>query len=137
MARNHNLFISHSWAHGYSYDGLINLINNRPYFIYTNFSVPIDDPIHTNGTNKQLYEAIYNKILRSGVVIILAGVYSSYSKWIDKEINIAKKGFRYPKPILAIEQRGSQRSSRVVIDNADIVVSWNTESIINAIRQLN
>jgi hypothetical protein len=70
------------------------------------------------------------------VIIILAGVYSSYSKWIDKEIQIAKQEFNVVKPIIAIEPRGSQRTSGYVKDNADIVVNWSTESIINAIRQL-
>jgi len=33
-----------------------------------------------------------------GAIIILAGVYATYSKWINKEIAIAQK---YNKPILA------------------------------------
>lgn len=28
----YHLFISHSWAHGDAYDGLITLLNNNPYF---------------------------------------------------------------------------------------------------------
>jgi hypothetical protein len=112
------------------------MLNNRAYFFYNNYSVPQDDPIHTNGTQKQLYQAIYNKIYASGVVIIMAGIYSSYSKWIDNEIYIAKNEFTYPKPILAIEPWGAERTSTVVKENADLIVGWNTESIINGIRQL-
>jgi hypothetical protein len=66
----------------------------------------------------------------------MAGVYSSYSKWIDKEIQIAKKGFTVPKPIIAIEPWGAERTSKIVTDNANIVVGWNTESVVNAIRNL-
>ena len=36
----YNLFISHSWAYGDAYDGLINLLNKRRYFEYRNYSVP-------------------------------------------------------------------------------------------------
>jgi hypothetical protein len=137
MSKIHNLFISHSWAYGDSYDGLIRLLDNRSHFFYQNYSIPQDDPIHTNGTNKQLYDAIYNKIYPCGVIIILAGVYSSYSKWMDKEIQIAKEEFSIPKPIIAIEPWGSVNTSVYVKDNADIIVGWNTESIISAIRELN
>ena len=137
MSKTHNLFISHSWAYGDAYDRLVEMLNSRPYFFYNNYSVPKNDPIHTNGTQKQLYQAIYSKIYGCNVVIIMAGVYSSHSKWIDNEIYIAKKEFTYPKPILAIEPWGSERSSSVVKDSADMVVGWNTESIVNAIRQLN
>ncbi len=137
MATTHNLFISHSWAYGDVYDKLIKMLDNRAYFYYNNYSVPKDDPIHTNGTNKELYAAIYNKIYRSNVVIILAGVYSSHSKWIDNEIYIAKNDFSSPKPIIAIEPWGAEKTSKVVKDSADLIVGWNTESIVDAIRQLN
>jgi ribonuclease HI len=50
------------------------------------------------------------------VIIILAGVYSSYSKWIDKEIKIAKN-FSTPKPILAIEPWASEKTSLIVKNN--------------------
>jgi hypothetical protein len=45
------------------------------------------------------------------VVLILAGVYSSYRKWIDKEIELAQTGFNAPKKIIAIEAWGSERTS--------------------------
>lgn len=136
MSKTHNLFISHSWAYGDAYDKLSIMLQNRPYFFHKDFSIPRYDPIHTNGSDKQLYDAIYNKIYLCGVVIIMAGVYSTYSKWINKEIEIAKKGFSIPKPILAIEPWGSQKTSKIVKDNADLIVGWNTESIISGIRQL-
>jgi hypothetical protein len=135
MANTHKLFISHSWSYSDSYNRLTNLLNNRSHFFYNNHSVPIHDPVHTNGTDKQLYDAIYNKIYGCHVVIIIAGVYSSYSKWIEKEIKIARKEFSIPKPIIAIEPWGAQRTSKIAMDSADIVVGWNTESIVSAIRK--
>lgn len=133
MSKHHHLFISHSWTYGDAYDGLTKLLKSKPYFDYSNYSVPKNDPIHTNGTDKDLKEAIDRKIRPCGVVIILAGVYSTYSKWINKEIDIAQK---YEKPILAIEPWGSERTSTVVKDADDRIVKWNTESIVAAIREL-
>ncbi|MBU2846016.1 molecular chaperone Tir, partial [Acidithiobacillus ferriphilus] len=65
-------------------------------------------------------------------VIILAGVYSTYSSWIKKEIEIAK-GYR--KPIIAVEPWGSERTSQIVKRNANAIVKWQSSSIVSAIRQ--
>lgn len=134
MSKQHNLFISHSWAYGDAYDKLVKMLDSRPYFTYRNYSVPKHDPIHTNGTERELAEAIERKILPCGVIIILCGIYSTHSKWINKEIDIAKK---YNKKILAIEPWASEKTSTVVKNAADKVVKWNTESIVAAIRELN
>lgn len=134
--RTYNLFISHSWTYGDEYERLVNLLRTRPYFVFRDSSVPKNDPLHTNGTDRQLYNAIKNKISPSSAVLILAGVYSTYSKWIDKEIQIAQEGFYAPKPIIAIEPWGSERTSATVKDAADKVVKWNTKSIVTAIREV-
>lgn len=134
--KTYNLFISHSWAYGNQYENLINLLTKRRYFFYRDYSVPKNDPLHTRGTDRALYNAIKNQIRLSSVVLILAGVYASYSKWIDKEIQIAQTEFLTTKPILAIEPWGSQRTSVKVKDAADKIVGWNTESIVSAIREL-
>ena len=134
--RTHNLFISHSWTYSNTYDRLVNLLDARSYFRYRNYSVPQDSQLHTSGTDKALYDAIKNQIAPSGVILILAGVYGTYSEWIGKEIQIAKTEFQTPKPIIAIEPWGSQRTSVVVKNAADKIVGWNTESIVSAIREL-
>ncbi|MDO5968872.1 TIR domain-containing protein [Flavivirga aquimarina] len=134
MTKTHNLFISHSWQYPNAYDSLCNLLNNRDYFYYNNYSVPKDDPVHTNGTDKELTEAIYNRLRLCHVVLILGGVYSTYSKWINKEITIANNKFLIPKPIIGIKPRGQVNVSSVVQDNALKIANWNTESIVTAIR---
>jgi hypothetical protein len=136
MAKIYNLFLSHSWTYSDAYDKLMDLIDNRPYFSFKNYSVPKDDPIHNAPNQQLLYEAIKRQIAPCHVVIILAGVYATYSKWINKEIKIAKSEFVNPKPIIAVEPWGSEHTSQVVKNNADKVVKWNTESIVNAIREL-
>ena len=134
--RTYNLFISHSWTYSDAYEKLVDLLDARPYFSYRNNSVPQDDPLHTNGTDWQLYNAIKDQISPSSVVLILAGVYATYSKWIDKEIDIAQNEFYTPKPIIAIEPWGSEKTSAKVKKAADKTVRWNTESIVSAIREV-
>ena len=56
---------------------------------------------------------------------------STYSKWINIEIALAKE---MNKRIIAVEPWGAERTSVVVKNSADKVVKWQTNSIVNAIR---
>jgi len=136
MASTYNIFISHSWAYGDAYDKLVGLLDDAPYFSYRNYSVPKNDPIHNAPNQAALRDAISNKMNGCHAVLILAGVYASYSKWINEEIALANRGFQNPKPIVAIQPWGAEKTSRVVKDNADIIVGWNTSSIVSGIRQV-
>ena len=129
------LFISHSWSYPDSYDSLMTLLRKRPYFDFRDYSVPRDDPIHNAKSDRELRDAIKRQMSPCGVVLILAGVYATYSKWIRKEIALAQ-GFAKPKPIIAIRPWASKRVSSVVMDAADKIVGWNTESVVSAIRDL-
>ena len=127
----YNLFISHSWAYSDAYEKLVNLLNAKPYFDYNNYSVPKNDPIHNAPYEYQLKEAIRKQMQPASCVLIMAGVYSTYSKWINIEIELAKS---MNKKIIAIEPWGAERTSKTVKDAADVIVGWNTDSIVNAIR---
>lgn len=129
----YNIFISHSWTYSNAYEKLTELLDEAKYFQYKNYSVPKNDPIHNANNSKELYEAIKNQEKYASVVIILAGVYASYSKWIDKEIEIAQE---LGKPILAIEPWGAEKTSLKVKNAADKIVKWNTTSIVAAIKEL-
>ena len=63
-------------------------------------------------------------------------MYSSYSKWIDKEITIAKTEFSSAKKIIAIEPWAAQKTSIKVKNAADAIVGWNSKSVIDAIKVL-
>ena len=131
----YHLFISHSWTYSDHYDGLVNLLDQAPRFQYTNLSIPEDDPAHV-GSKKELSRAIRNQMESCGILLVLAGVYATYSKWIEKEMNIARSSFPAPKPILAIRPFGGVGISNEVRAKANRIVDWNTNSIVNAIREL-
>ncbi len=120
--RTFNLFISHSWKYSNTYEQLVALLKNRGYFNFKNYSVPRVDPIIGAQDDFALYSAIRSQMAPSSVVIILAGVYASYSKWIDAEIRIAQE---YRKPIIAIEPWGSERTSMKVREGAN---KWGNSS---------
>lgn len=136
MSKTYHIFISHSWAYPDAYKGLVELLDKDPNFSYSDYSVPKNDPIHNAGTSKELYNAIKAQVSKASVVIIMAGVYSTYSKWINKEIEIAQTEFLIPKPIIAVEPWASEKTSVKVKDAADKIVGWNSSSIINAIKEL-
>lgn len=129
----YNLFISHSWNYSNTYDDLVRLLNNKPYFSYKNYSVPKNDPIHNASNDYQLKNAIRQQMRPASCVLILAGVYASYSKWINIEIELAKE---LNKKIIAIEPWANKSTSAIVKNSADRIVGWNTDSIVNAIREL-
>ena len=132
----YNLFISHSWSYGDQYDRLVDLLDSDTYFHYRNYSVPKNDPIHNANNDKQLREAIRNQMAHASCVLVLAGVYSTYSKWINIEMDLAKNAFLFSKPIIAVEPWGAERTSAIVKANADRIVKWQSSSIIKAIREL-
>ncbi len=128
----YNLFISHSWSYSNTYEGLIKLLDSDSYFYYRNYSVPKDDPVHDAQNEDELLRAIMDQIKPCSAVLVLAGVYAEYSKWIQKEISIANY---YKKPIIGIEYFGSERTSSTVRENAVALVKWNSKSIIDAIKR--
>ena len=100
---------------------------------FRDFSVPKNDPIHNASNDAQLREAIFNQIQKSHVIVMLTGMYATYSKWIKKEIEGAKY---YSKPILAVNPWGSERKSSVVMSSADETVGWNKQPVIDNIWKL-
>ncbi len=130
--RTYRLFISHSWTYGDAYETLVKFFNEHPSFSWVNYSVPKDDPIHNAPNDVELQAAIKAQIAPVNCVVMLAGVYSTYSKWINKEIVISKTD--YSKPIIAVEPWASEKTSQIVKLNADAIVKWQSKSIVDAIR---
>jgi len=137
--RQIHVFISHAWAHSGHYDTLAEWIFNNNWSVgqasldFRDFSVPKGDPIHNANNDKQLKDAIFNKISRSHVIVIPTGMYANYSKWIQKEIDGANG---YSKSILAVNPWGQQRASSVVASAAHKKVGWNKQTVINGIWEL-
>ncbi|MDD0974286.1 TIR domain-containing protein [Pseudomonas fontis] len=127
----YNLFISHSWCYADSYERLNLLLKAHPSFKYRDLTVLSDTPILQADNERELDQAIENKILRSSVVLIMAGVYSIHGHWINKEIEVAQ---RLGKPIIAIKPFGPERISSVVRKAANAECAWNTVNIVRTIR---
>lgn len=129
----YRIFISHSWDYNDEYKQLVDLLEEANYFQYKNYSVPEEDAIDAT-TDEELERALRERQIKpASVVIVLAGLYSTYSDWIGKEIRIADK---QDKPILGVEPWGSNSTSNYVEKYADKMVGWNTNSIVSSVRDL-
>lgn len=130
----YNLFISHSWGYSDAYGKVTDLLKSQTSpvgFNYKNYSVPKDDPIHNAPSDRALRTAIEGQMKACSCVLILAGVYATHSKWINIEIEMAKK---LGKRIVAIEPWGAEKTSSVVKNAAHSIVKWNGASIVKAIE---
>ncbi|NLV15203.1 TIR domain-containing protein [Haloarcula argentinensis] len=129
----YRLFVSHSWDYSDEYENLTDLLDEANHFKYMNHSIPEEEEIDAD-TDEELEEELREgQIKPASVVIALAGLYSSYSDWISREIRIAEDE---DKPILGVEPWGSGSTSNYVERHADQVVGWNTDSIVEAIRNM-
>lgn len=133
---DYRLFVSHAWKYGEDYIRLINLLDKANYFSYTNYSAPSQKPLFPAGTpytNSDISTKITNKISPSQVTLVIAGMYTAYRDWMQYEID---ESVRMKKPIIGIKPWGNTLVPSYVSNNAKIVVGWNTDSIVSAIRQL-
>lgn len=131
--QDYAIFISHSWSYDQEYARLVRLLSEADRFDFRNYSVPREEGFDTN-TDEELEEMLREKQIKpSSVVVVLAGLYSTHSDWIGREVRIAKE---VGKPILGVEPWGSSRTSSFVKRHSDEMAGWNTDSIVEGIRDL-
>lgn len=134
-----NIFISHSWNYSGDYDTLSSWIFNEKWssgqasLNFRNYSVPRNDPIHNAKYDWQLLEAIKRQMQLANVIVIPMGMYATYSKWINKEI---QEAVSWGKPILGVIPRGQERVPNIVDVNSNKVVGWSKQSVVDGIWQL-
>lgn len=126
------LFISHSWSYSERYNAMVNLLNNRPYFLFTNYSVPETKAFGPMARYK-MEDELRDQIRPVNCVVIIGGMWANHSTWIKFEMDFAKS---INKPILGVRPRGAQVMPVAVTLASDLVASWNSESIVAGIRQI-
>lgn len=127
----YNLMISHSWHYNEHYNKVVNWLNEGlGETEWKNLSVSADNPLDTT-TDRELKEKLSNRVRLSSAIIVLAGMYASYSKWIDYEIDEA---IRMNKVIIGVRPWGQERIPKKISDNATITVGWNKNSVVNAVK---
>ena len=127
------LFASHSWDHSRHRDGLHTLLspNWKKGVEFHDLSASEEHPLHYGDDHDRLVRLLADRIERCDAVLLLAGMYSSYSYWIQVEANLAR---HFKKPILAIAPNGQQRLSATAIEASPYEpIRWRGESVRGAI----
>ena len=134
--KTYNLFISHAWDYSEDYKKVVEWLDKakaEKRLDYKNYSDPKDDPIidpDEQTKKKRMKEKLENQIRPSSIVIVISGMYVAYSEWIGFEIDTAVEMKKY---IIGLKPWGQERVPTKVSDNADVMVGWNYDSLINAI----
>lgn len=131
MAKDFHIFISHSWKYPEDLENLRNLLRNRGYFNVEFEEASPDEPINSVNAS-YIKQRLKRKIENSNIVLGIAGMYASYSDWIEWELG---KATELRVPIVGVIPRGQERISTTVSYRAKENVRWNTESIVTAIRK--
>ena len=129
--RDYHILISHSWDYNMHYETIRGWLNDTPFFLWTDYSVPITRPLTVSGVN-ELKQKIRDRISLCRCVIILSGMYVVYSDWIDFEIDTAVS---MAKPIIGVKPWGQERIPTKVQNNAIDMVGWNSDSVVKAVRK--
>ena len=124
------LFISHAWAYDDHYWKLVEWFDDEPNFSWKNCSVPNHDALQDK-TSRGLSDGMTRQLAVAQGVIILGGMYASYSGWIDYEI---KEAQRMKKVVIGVKPWGAERLPVNVQSAANVMVGWNRASIIQAVR---
>lgn len=139
----YNVFVSHAWAYSERYTGVIGLLDtaqsNISAFNYRDYSVPKHDPIVDPSEDvkiSKLTALLKEQIRLSSCIIVPAGMYVNNRFWIQKELDLAKTGFTYPKKIVGIKRRGQERTPVDLIEQCDAMVAWNSNSLAAAISEV-
>lgn len=128
--RNYHIMISHSWDYDEHYEKIVEWLNDANNLQWTNYSVPLTNPIDASG-KKDLKEKLKNRISLCSCIIVLSGMYVTYSEWIDYEIDTA---IELSKPIIGVEPWGQEKVPQKVTNNADVIAGWNSYSVVRAVR---
>ena len=132
----YNLFISHAWRYSDQYNTVVQWLDVAQefgLFDWKNYSVPEHDPLldpNSNFGKRKLQGEIDQQLRPASIVIIIAGMYAAHSDWIQFEI---LKAVNMGKYIIGLKPWGNIRMPNIVQENANMIVSWNSRSLYEAI----
>lgn len=101
-----NIFVSHSWKNNDDYLDIINLLKKHNIEI-GNFSVSQKKSLGNNLDDLYLEQKLKNRIRNCSIFIVACNVDLINSKWVEKEVRLARI---YNKYILGIRPKGQKKT---------------------------
>ena len=127
--RTYSIFICHDWEYSEEYYRICEFLNDARNFAWRDLSVPEHDPLDTD---EMLKKNLRDQIRPADVMLVLAGMYTARSQWMDWEMAFAR---RIGKAIIGVRPWGNVQLPVIVQNNAHEIIGWNTDSIVGAIRR--
>lgn len=125
-----NIFVSHRWEYQDDYYSLIEKFDEKGW-AHIDYSVPSHDPFDQQAVNK-LEAALREQVRQCNFFIVFANMAMGNSKWIEKEVKIAKE---YEKYILAVKPWNYQGNIPQFIQDAKHdIVGFDSSAIIRRIE---
>ena len=131
--KTYDLFLSHSWRYNSDYYRLIGLLRNASYFKFRDYSVPIHRPKvdpNSSASVRFVTGELEKQIKPVNCVLLMAGVYSTHSDWIHREVNLAIK---YNKPIIITGIKPCQSTWYHQLLLGDTMVSSNCIFLLSSV----
>lgn len=128
--KNYHIFVSHAWDYKDHYYTIEKWLKNNN-ISFSNYSVPEHAPLNAP-TSTALKNALDERIRLSSGIIVIAGMYVAYSEWINYELESAHN---FEKPIIGIIPRGQKRIPKKLQEYKKTIVGWNSNSLIDAIKE--
>lgn len=125
----YHIFISHAWKRSEHYLKVKKWLDDSN-IIYADYSVTEENPLHS-GNKRKLKEDLTGQIKPASCVIILSGMYAAHSDWIEYELSEA---YRMGKYIIGVKPWGQERIPQIITDAADVIVGWNSSSVVSAVK---
>ena len=91
----YRIFISHSWKYSNQYDKIVEFLDDGGVTYY-NHSVPKDDPVHTNGTDKLLVFELDEPVVTKTVEQVIVPESAEDSDENNEEIVVEETVKVYP-----------------------------------------
>ena len=128
------IFLSYSWAEQDGTERITSLMENYRLrtedFAYEYYSVSKDDPVQFLPSNKALASAIETQMKQCSCLIILAGVYEEFTRWINLELDAAKK---LKIPVILVEAVSPKHTNFKEKRAACATVKWDVQELGDAI----
>lgn len=124
-----NLYIIGNFIDSDEYSLIADLLKNQSEFNFRDYTVIIQESINES----ILKEQIKNQIIKSDLVIITSNTFIKKSKWAEFEL---KETLQQGIPLVVIKSHGSENVPLELSNMTNMIVNWNTRSIIDAISRI-
>ena len=133
--KNCDVFLTHAWRFHQDWVKFSELLSSDTTIKWRNFSLPWHDPAmnpNTENGGAFIRDSLERQIIPVDCVIVLSGVYviNSARKWVDMEIEIARKYKKFVIGVPDLEQNSMNETVKKLCDNC---CDFNVPSLVSAI----